>query len=342
MEKFLVTGASGYIASWIVRYLLEKGEMVHGTVRSLSDTKKISHLLEMQQQFPGQLVLFEADLLDKESFRKPMEGCTRIIHTASPFIVSRIKDPHRDLILPAVEGTANILGLAKEFSDIKRIVVTSSVAAIYCDSAEARKPGIGIFSEEQWNTACNEKHNPYSYSKTLAEKKAWEMLDGHGRWKLATINPGFVLGPSLSRRVDSTSIDMMRNLINGRFKMGVPDLYFGVVDVRDVARAHILAATKEEASGRHILVNDTFSLLEISKILGKRLPQLPVAKSLLPDFLLYMAGPVLGFSWRFLRQNLGISITFDNTRSRALGVEYRPIEDTLADHAMQLINDKIV
>lgn len=343
METFLVTGASGYIASWIVRFLLEQGQKVHGTVRKLSDTAKISHLLALQEKYPEHLHLFEADLLKKESFRKPMEGCTVILHTASPFFIAKIKDPQTDLITPALQGTSNVLELANEFPTIKRIVLTSSVAAVHSDAADIRNTKDGVFTEADWNTVSDAKYNPYQYSKTIAEHKAWEIARNQDHWQLVVINPGFVLGPSMTKRVDSTSIDTMRSLLNGKFKTGVPDLYFGIVDVRDVAKAHILAATNEKASGRHLLVNEVVPLIEMAKVLKEKYPTRPIPSSTLPKFMLYLVGPFMGFSWRFLNLNYGIPFKIDHSFSiKDLGIEYTPLKTTLTDHAEQLISDKLV
>ncbi len=342
MEKFLVTGASGYIASWIVRYLLERGESVSGTVRSMADMAKITHLLDLKKQYPDRLNLFEADLRKKESFRRAMEDCTVVIHTASPFFITKIKDPQKDLILPALEGTRNVLTLAGEYPAIRRIVVTSSVAAIYSDAADIYRAKKNRFDESQWNTVSDEKHNPYQYSKVLAEREAWKIAEAQAQWKLAVINPGFVLGPSLSKRVDSTSIDTMRSLINGKFRTGAPDLYFGVVDVRDVAMAHILAATQGDAAGRHILVGHGVSVLDMARLLRENFPKMPIPKTSVPKFLLYLVGPLMGFSWKFINLNYGIEYTFDNSRSLRLGVKYHPLKETLVDHAEQLIRDRLV
>jgi len=342
MQTYLVTGASGYIASWIVKYLLEQGEKVHGTVRSLKNTDKISHLLDLQKKFPEQLLLFEADLLNKESFRKAMTGCNIVLHTASPFVIAKLKDVQKELIQPALEGTRNVLTLANEFPEIKKIVVTSSAAAIYSDAADISKTRNNVFTEDHWNTESNEKYNPYQYSKTIAEREAWKIAGEQKQWQLTTINPGFVMGPSLSKRLDSTSVDMMRSLINGKVKSGVPNLYFGVVDVRDVAKAHILAATKENAKGRHICTNTTMSLLEVAKILREKYPNLPIPKSLAPKFLLYLVGPLMGFPWKFINLNVGIPYKFDNSKSLSLGLKYTPIRETLVDHAKQLIDDGLV
>jgi nucleoside-diphosphate-sugar epimerase len=342
MQTFLVTGASGYIASWIVTYLLEQNHNVHATVRSLQDSLKTTYLQELLKKYPEKLKLFEADLLDRESFRKPMVGCDVVLHTASPFFIAKVKDAHRDLIRPALEGTRNVLTMASEFPAIRRIVVTSSVAAVYSDATDIRATKDGQFDETIWNTGSDEKHNPYQYSKTLAEKEAWKIATNQTQWDLITINPGFVMGPSLSKRTDSTSIDTMRSLISGKFRTGVPDLWFGVVDVRDVARAHILAATKPEASGRYICVGHSVPLLDMALILRGKFPGRPIPKSLVPKFMLYLAGPVMGFSWKFIRSNYGIPYRFNTRKSLSLGLQYTPLSDTLSDHAAQLINDHLI
>lgn len=343
MEKYLVTGASGYIASWIVKYLLERGDEVHGTVRKISDTGKTGHLHATGKEYPGKLQLFEADLTNRESFRKAMEGCTKIVHTASPFFITNIRNPRKDLIEPALEGTRNVLSLASRFPSVRRIVVTSSVAAIHGDAADVLSVPGRTFTEEHWNTSSSEHYNPYQYSKTIAEREAWKMAGNQGQWTLATINPGFVMGPSLSRRVDSTSIDTMRALLNGKYKNGVPNLWFGIVDVRDVAMAHILAADNALATGRHLCVARVLPLPEMASILMEKFPERPIPKSTVPDFLLYLAGPFMGFSWKFLKKNLGIPFNTDNTKSREnLGLQYHPIHETLHDHAEQLIRDGLV
>ena len=342
MQTYLVTGASGYIASWIVKFLLEKGEKVYGTVRSLNNVEKISHLLVLQKKYPDQLMLFEADLLNKESFKAAMKGCSVVLHTASPFIIGKTGNVHRDLIRPALEGTRNVLTLANDFKEVRRVVLTSSVAAVYSDAADLEKTSNGVFTEADWNTLSNEKHNPYQFSKTIAECEAWRIAGEQTRWKLTVINPGLVLGPSLSKRTDSTSIGIMRSLTNGKFRSGVPDLYFGIVDVRDVAKAHILAASSEHSDGRHICVSETLSLISIAKILRDHFPDLPVPKSVLPKIFLYLAAPLIGFTWKFIRLNAGFPFRFDNQKSIQLGLEYSPVGKTIIDHARQLLENDLV
>lgn len=341
-KTVLVTGATGYIASWIIKYLLEEGYTVHGTVRNLDNKEKYAHLTTLENH--GNLKLFPADLLREGSFKSAMEGCDLVIHTASPFVINKIKDPENQLVAPAVQGTNNVLETANEIESVKRIVLTSSVVAIYGDAVEARNKPDSTFTEKDWNTTSSVSHQPYSLSKTLAEKEAWRLANEQDRWQLNVINPGFVMGPSLSKRKDSTSIDFMLSMLNGKYASGLPNLYFGMVDVRDVARAHILAGTSPNTQNRHILAAGTISALEMANILKKQYDgAYKIPTKTVPDFLLYLVGPFMGFSWKYLNRNLGIPFYFDNSLSKsALGIAYRPLEETITDHAKQLIEDGLV
>lgn len=339
----LVTGASGYIASWIVKQLLEDGYKVHATVRNKSKTVKIDHLLELQEKHPKQLKFFEADLLKKGSFEEAMQGCELVIHTASPF-KTKVKDAQKELIQPALDGTINVLETANKNETVQRIVLTSSVVAIYGDATDMENTAKGVFTEEHWNSTSNAKHQPYAYSKTLAERKAWELVAQQSKWDLLVINPGFVLGPSLSKRKDSTSTDFMCSMLGGEFKMGVPQLIFGVADVRDVAKAHILAGLKPSASGRHIISADSYSMLDLANMLQKNYGDRKLPKKELPKFLVYLAGPLTaGLTWKYIRNNVGQALKFDNSYSQKdLGLTYRDIQTTLEDQAEQLITNKLI
>ncbi|HET6415553.1 MAG TPA: NAD-dependent epimerase/dehydratase family protein, partial [Polyangiales bacterium] len=251
---FVVTGASGYAASWVVHELLSRGATVRATVRDPSNQDKCHHLLDMAAGLPGTLELVKADLLEPGSFDRAVRGAGAVIHTASPFLIGKIKDANAQLIAPAVQGTRNVLESVNKADSVSKVVLTSSVAAIYgdaCDLADA--PG-DRFTEDDWNKTSTAEHQPYNRSKTLAEKAAWDMQRAQSRWKLATINPGFILGPSKTPRADSESIKLMADMIRGVYKFGAPPLCFGIVDVREVAKAHVEAAIRPEAEGRHILV----------------------------------------------------------------------------------------
>jgi nucleoside-diphosphate-sugar epimerase len=339
-----VTGASGYIASWIVKYLLDEGLTVHATVRDSKKSSSVAHLWQVAEGAKGTLKLFDADLVQPGSFKNAIEGCELVIHTASPFVIKGFTDPHEALIRPAVEGTANVLGSCNEVTSVKRVVLTSSVASIFGDAIEIlRAPG-GVFTEQLWNETSSENHQPYSYSKVMAERKAWEICESQSAWDLVTINPSLVMGPSLTTQTQSTSIDVMRDLGSGRQRTGVPMLEFGIVDVREVARAHILAGFDAKAQGRYILSAHTASLLQMATILRARFPKYPLPKKQLPKFLVKLVAPIAaGVSREFIQKNVGYALRFDNSRSvSSLGVKYRPLTETLCDHFGQLIDDGLL
>jgi nucleoside-diphosphate-sugar epimerase len=343
-DPVMVTGASGYIAGWIVKYLLEAGHTVHGTVRDPSKPG-LEHLHRLAAAHGGRLKLFKADLLGQGSFDAAMQGCELVIHTASPFIISGFKDAKAALVRPAVEGTRNVLEAANRTASVKRVVLTSSVAAIFGDNADLGQVPGGVFTEKQWNTTSSLTHQPYAYSKTAAEREAWAIHDRQSRWDLVTINPSFVLGPSLTRSTASTSIGTMKQLGGGQMKPGAPALMFGVVDVRDVAQAHIKAGFTPSASGRHIVSAREMSMLEMGTVLRKHFGDAyPFPRSELPKFLIWLIGPLVGGIARsFISRNVGYPIRLDNSRGRReLGLQYRVIEQTLVEHFQQMLDDGLI
>lgn len=222
--------------------------------------------------------------------------------------------------------------------------MTSSLAAIYGDNSDAYEINEDMFNEDHWNTTSGEKHQAYSYSKTEAEREAWKIANENERWDLAVINPGFVIGPSLTKRKDSTSINFMLSFLNGTFKQGIPAIYFGVVDVRDVAQAHVNAATDDKAEGRYILASETKSTLEMAQILRDYLgDQYPIPRRKMSSTVLYMAAPFVGFTWKYIRRNVNIPIYFDNKRTlNQLNINFNPPEQSLKDQANQVIQDGLL
>ncbi len=342
MEQILVTGGNGFIASWIIKYLLDQGHTVNATVRSLQNQSKISHLIKMEDDYPGKLNLFEANLMVSGSFDQAMKGCAKVIHCASPFIVGKIKKPYKELLDPAVKGTENVLGSVNKTQGVKRVVLTSSVVAIWGDASDIYQTKDNTFDESYWNESSKLKEQPYYVSKVLAEKKAWEIYETQNKWELAIINPGFVLGPSLQQKPSGTSQAFIEDMIQGKNKAGVPSLYFGCVDVRDVAKAHIKAMDSFCPQGRYIVSNEVLSMLHIAKFIEDAYPNsFKLPKNEVPKFLLYLAGPFQGFSWNYIRNNIGISFKIDNTKSRkTLGLDYYPIKTTLKDQVQVLTNNK--
>lgn len=346
-QPIMVTGASGYIGSWIVYRLLEKGHTVHGTVRDPNKASSVDHLHKMARELNGKLTLFKADLLDEGSFYDAMQGCEVVIHTASPFLIGTLKDAQKQLVDPALDGTKNVLNSVNQTDGVKRVVLTSSVVGVYGDAQDIKQTENGVFNDSHWNTTSRVDHQPYNYSKVVAEKAAWDMqkaqADQPNSWDLVVINPGFVMGPALTTRSVSGSISLLKQFAKGVMKTGVPDMHNGMVDVQDIAIAHIAAAFNPEASGRYIIVDKTLTLLEMASILRSHFPQYPFPKMQVPKFVAWLAAPFVKQSREMISKNVGHRIAFDNTRSQQdLGINYVPVEDALVAHFQQLIDDGVI
>mmetsp|Transcript_8939 Transcript_8939/g.20849 ORF Transcript_8939/g.20849 Transcript_8939/m.20849 type:complete len:329 (+) Transcript_8939:42-1028(+) len=234
----LVTGASGFLASWIVKSLLDDGYKVRGTVRSTKDPKKVKHLMDL----PGaaeRLELFEAELLTEGAFDAAASGCTGVFHCASPFIVGTVEDPDAQLLKPAEHGTLNVLRSASKAGTVKRVVVTSSTAA--CGMTRDMGPGY-VFSGKDWGDAekLREYKAWYPVSKILAERAAWDFVkDGKQSFDVATVCPTLIVGPLL-QPVVNTSSELVLQYLDGS-KDTYPNDSMSFVDVRDSAKAHVLA-----------------------------------------------------------------------------------------------------
>ncbi|MGM0563509.1 MAG: NAD-dependent epimerase/dehydratase family protein [Pseudomonadota bacterium] len=344
-KPVLVTGANGYVASWLTKKLLDEGLHVHGTVRDPGNESKVGHLKKLAEHSPGKLSLFAADLLEDGAFDKAMEGCELVFHTASPFVVRGVKDPDKELIEPARQGTRNVLDSANRCSSVKRVVLTSSVAGIYGDAVDILETERGVFTEAHWNTTSRNDHQPYSYSKVVAEKLAWEMQKEQERWDLVVVNPGLVMGPSLTTSSNSTSLSTIKELVDGSMRTGVPDLSFALVDVRDVALGHYQAGFTASASGRHILISDTTTMMGMVEAIKKHFGAKRFAYPMMvaPKFVVWLIAPLQGVTREFVKKNVGYPLRFDNSYSkRDLDMSFRPVNETLADHLQQMIDDGVV
>lgn len=162
----MVTGATGYLGSWVTKGLLDAGVTVHAAVRDPQNASKVAHLNRLAEQAPGTLHLFACDLLRPGSYDQAMEGCSIVIHTASPFIRA-VADPQRDLVAPALQGTRNVLAGVERTPSVTRVVLTSSIAAMYGDAVDIRRYPGRIVTETCWNTTSSLSHEPYPYSKKI-------------------------------------------------------------------------------------------------------------------------------------------------------------------------------
>lgn len=337
----LVTGGTGYLAGVIIAQLLEAGHTVHATVRDPDKRDRLASLEALAAASPGTIRYFRADLRDPTAFAPAMAGCELVIHTASPFI-AHVADPQRDLVDPAVEGTRNVLSAANDTATVKRVVLTSSCAAIYGDNADIASMPDRKLTETVWNTSSSLDHQAYSLSKTLAEKAGWEIAGAQSRWDLVTINPSLILGPGIDPMTSGESYALMTQIGDGTMASGIPDFRIGTVDVRDAAAAHIKAGFTPQAEGRHILSGHNTGFVEMSAILRDHFGSgFKFGKSILPKFMVWLAGPMINraLTRKMVSRNVGIAFIADNTKSRTeLGVDYRPLETTLTDHFQQLID----
>ncbi|NMO04676.1 NAD-dependent epimerase/dehydratase family protein [Gordonia sp. TBRC 11910] len=335
----LVTGGSGYVASWIVRYLLEEGRTVRATVRDPHKPTGLDHLHELSRAHPGRLSLHRADLLDAGSFDEAMAGCQLVIHTASPFLIGKLDDAHEQLVRPALEGTRNVLSSVNRTGSVTRVVLTSSVAAVYGDTADLA--GRDRFTDADWNTTSTPTHQVYSYSKTVAEREAWTIHDAQDRWGLVTVNPSLVLGPALTTSSVSGSMTTMGHFTDGSLAFGAPALKMGIVDVRDVARAHIAAGATAKAHGRYIATAEVVSLLEIGAVLRRGFgSRWTFPRNEVPKALVKLVAPLGGESRRTVERSVGWPVKFDTSRARGdLGIDFRPVEQTITEHFQQMIDD---
>lgn len=343
-KPVLVTGGNGYIASWIVKYLLADGIDVHATVRDPANASKVGHLLKAAQGSKGRLTLFKADLLQDGAFDAAMQGCELVIHTASPFVIKGLKDAQKELVDPAVKGTRNVLDAANRVPSVKRIVLTASVVSVYGDCQDMSDQGLDAFTEAHWNTTSSVDHQPYNYSKVAAERVGWEIAKAQSCWDFLTINPGLVLGPSLTTASDSTSLSTIKELADGTLLTGVPDLEIAVVDVRDVARAHVLAGFTPGASGRHLAVSESVTMWQMVQTLkarfgsGYRWPMMVA-----PKFVVWLMAPLAGYSRKFVARNAGWPLRFDcRYIEKDLGLKFRPVAETLGDHFQQMLDDGVL
>ena len=325
MKKVLLTGISGYIAMHCAKELLKRDYHINATVRNLDKVEDIKNALSALSLDVNKIQFFQADLLSDDNWEDAMADCEYVMHVASPYPLNQPKDENV-LIKPAVEGTERVVSLAIK-NNVKKIVLTSSVVAVSVGHTKKE------YSEEDWSFA-DKPIAAYAKSKTLAEKKAWELIkNADTDTKLTVINPSGVIGPSLTSEISSTQL-IIAGLMNGRIPVNLP-IHIGYVDVRDVALAHIKALENPNSDGeRIILSNIELWHKDVSKILkegGYKAPWLtvsvPVAK-----FLANVV-PALKGAKRFL----GKDMVKNSTKAEdVLGISYIDIKKSILDDAKSL------
>lgn len=277
MEKVLVTGSTGFIGLHCIHQLIEKGYSVSGTLRSKSREEEVRSSLKKANLSDANLSLYECDLMSDDGWEKAIDGCDYVLHIASPFI-NGLPDHEDELIKPALTGTQRILKLSATNPQIKKIIITSSFAAVG-DTFN----GQTVFNESDWSDPNNNKISAYNKSKTLAEKSAWDFMESNPSFKLTVINPVGVIGPMLSDDIGTSNL-FVKKILDGSTP-GNPGLHIGFVDVRDVARAHVDSIKNEKSDNKRIILSkDEIWVSELSEILrnlGYKAPKRNIPKWLI-------------------------------------------------------------
>jgi len=335
MSTVLVTGGSGFIGSHCILQLLAAGHQVRTTVRSLDRESSVREVLKAAGAEPGErLSFFAADLLSDAGWAEAAAGCEYVLHVASPFPPTVPKDED-ELIVPARDGALRVLRASRD-AGVKRVVQTSSFAAV----GYGHKPQAAPFNETDWTDLNGQGLTAYVKSKTIAERAAWEFIAKEGGGlELSVVNPVGVFGPALGPDL-STSILIVKSMMDGDLP-GSPKLYFGAVDVRDVADLHLRAMTQPAAKGERFLAvaGDFITMQDIAKVLkehmGTAARRVPTGE--LPNWLLRVAS-LFDPRVKQILPELGTTKNATNEKARRiLGWTPRSNEDSIVATAESLV-----
>ncbi len=336
----LVTGASGFIAMHCILQLLERGYQVRGTLRKLDAESKLRKTLLKDRDFAERIEFVAANLLEDRGWDDAVHGCSYVLHIASPFPKKPPKD-EKDVINPAQSGTLRVL-MAAASSGVKRVVMTSSIAAIVHghDNYSTR-----IFDENDWSSTERDV-SAYEKSKVIAEKSAWNFMNGlrdEGSLELSVINPGMVYGPLLNDHYSSSG-EIVRRLML-RQVPGCPDLGWPAVDVRDVATAHIAAMEIPEAAGkRFCCAIENCRIQDIAQILAKhfRAGGYKIPTRMLPSFLVRLRA-LFDKTLGLVVKDLGRHTQVSNDRIKSV-LDWKPrsLEEMIVSMGESMIEHGIV
>ncbi|KAK6118701.1 hypothetical protein DH2020_047558 [Rehmannia glutinosa] len=319
-DKVCVTGAAGFVASWLIKRLLLSGYHVIGTVRDPGDDKKVGHLWRLSGA-RERLQLVKGDLMVEGSFDEAIMGCHGVFHTASPVLGLPINsDPKAEILQPAIDGTLNVLRSCKKNPSLRRVVLTSSSSTVR--ARDDFDPGVPL-DESSWSSEelCERLKIWYVLSKTLAEKAAWNFCM-ENKIDLVTILPSFVIGPSLPPLLCSTASDVL-GLLTGETEKFHRHGRMGYVHIDDVALSHILLYENENAKGRYLCSSTVIDNHQLAAILSARYPTLSIPKR---------------FKFKTGFEKLDRPYyELDISKLKGLGMEFRSIEEMFDDCVKSLI-----
>jgi nucleoside-diphosphate-sugar epimerase len=333
MKTVLVTGGSGFLAGWCLIELLKGDYLVRTTVRDLAREAEVRARVGSHVDPGDRLTVLAADLTSDDGWEQAVQGCDYVLHVASPFPLAQPKDPD-ELIVPAREGTLRVLRAALD-AGVERVVVTSSVAAVRGSVDHASAP----LTEETWTDPDAPDVTPYTRSKTIAERAAWDLVKERGETeKLAVVNPGAILGPVLSDD-RSPSLELVNRLLKGM--PGTPRIGFNIVDVRDVVDLEIKAMTAPEAGGERFIAVARFQWMsEVAAVLRERLGSAAakVPKRAVPNLVVRAMG-IFDPAVRSIAGQLGQKVELSSAKAESvLGWKPRPLDETIVECAQSLVD----
>jgi dihydroflavonol-4-reductase len=332
MKTVLVTGGSGFLGGWCLVELLRGDYAVRTTVRDLGREAEVRARVASQVDPGDRLSFFAADLRSDDGWAQAVQGCDYVLHVASPFPLAQPKDPD-ELIVPAREGTLRVLKAALD-AGVGRVVVTSSVAAVRGSVGRSSTP----LTEETWTDPDGDV-TPYTRSKTIAERAAWDLAKERGETeKLAVVNPGAILGPVLGDDM-SPSLELVNRLLKGM--PGTPRIGFSIVDVRDVVDLELKAMTAPEAGGERFIAVARFQWMsEVAAVLRERLgpAAAKVPKRAVPNLLVRAMG-IFDPAVRSIAGQLGQKVELSSAKAESvLGWKPRPLDETIVECAQSLVD----
>ena len=327
----LVTGAAGFIGSHVVRELLSQGRSVRATVRNPVNA-------EFLKQLPGaeNLEIVQMDLLDRGTVDAAVVGCDDVIHCAAALYVG-VKDAQKDVVDPSIQGTQNLLDAIDAAGGISRLIHTSSVAAVRRNGTKDGQ----TFSNTDWCDNATVDSNAYGLAKAGAERLARDWVASKNeaeRPRYVSINPSIVFGPVMSKRHLKGSMTILDHLLKRKPPV-LLKMHMNIVDVRDVATAHVRAMTEGADGGRYIVFNASMWMPQVNAVLRKQIPDRKWPRIVLPKSLSYVLSifhPQLTMSW--VKHNIGTSCEYDSSpANQDLGMEWIPVEDSIVDGARSAI-----
>ena len=338
-EHVLVTGGSGYIASFCIAQLLREGTHVRATVRSLEREAELRGAIGKLIQANDRLEVVVTDLNADAGWREACSDCSGLLHVASPFPARKPKNDD-ELVRPARDGALRVLEAART-ARVQRVVMTSSTAAVTYGHGGRSQP----FTEADWSDPSNRTDSSaYERSKMIAERAAWDWHSREaGALELVTVCPGAVLGPVLGRDF-SASLDIVKRLIDGSLP-GLPHFGWPLVDVRDIADLHIRALRAPNAAGQRFIGAGPFYWMEdIARVLRERVPEVAgkVPKRRLPSWLVRLSSvfdPVVRDRLYELDKERSVSA---EKAKRELGWAPRSNDDTITGTARSLLAEGVV